>query len=87
VSSEPLIIEHARPWEDAQSESFNGKFRDELLSGEGFCTVKEAQIWIERWRKKHKYIKPHGSLACRSFALLAWLLSSIRQVQWTSPQV
>ncbi len=31
-------------------ESFNGKLRDELLNGEVFNTLREAQVLIERWR-------------------------------------
>jgi hypothetical protein len=30
-------------------ESFNGKLRDELLNGEVFYSLKEAQILIEEW--------------------------------------
>jgi hypothetical protein len=33
-------------------ESFNGKLRDELLNGEIFYTMKEAQIVIENWRRR-----------------------------------
>ena len=31
------------------NESFNGKLRDELLNGEIFYMLGEAQILIERW--------------------------------------
>ena len=31
-------------------ESFNGKFRDELLSCEIFNTLAEARVLIEQWR-------------------------------------
>ena len=37
------------PWENGYCESFNGKLRDELLNGEFFYTLKEAQIVIENW--------------------------------------
>jgi putative transposase len=30
--------------------TFNGKLRDELLNGEIFYTLKEAQVLIDRWR-------------------------------------
>ncbi len=43
-------------------ESFNGKLRDELLNGELFYTVQEAQILIERWRREYNEIRPHSSL-------------------------
>jgi transposase InsO family protein len=39
-----LYIEPGSPWENGYCESFNGKLRDELLNGEIFYTLKEAQI-------------------------------------------
>ena len=41
-----LFIEPGSPWENGYNESFNGKLRDELLNGEIFYTLKEAQILI-----------------------------------------
>ena len=45
-----LYIEPGRPWENGHIESFNGKLRNELLNGEIFDTLHEAQVLIERWR-------------------------------------
>jgi len=45
-----LFIEPGSPWENGYNKSFNGKFRDELLNGEIFYTLKEAQVLIEEWR-------------------------------------
>jgi transposase InsO family protein len=42
-----LFIEPGSPWENAYNGSFNGKLRDELLNGEIFYTLKEAQTLIE----------------------------------------
>ena len=42
--------------------SFNGKLRDELLNGEIFYSLKEAQVVIEQWRKHYNTIRPHSSL-------------------------
>jgi transposase InsO family protein len=42
------------PWENGYCEAFNGKLRDELLNGEIFYSLKEAEIVIERWRKDYK---------------------------------
>ena len=39
-----LLIEPGSPWENGYVESFNGKLRDELLNGEVFYTLKEAQV-------------------------------------------
>jgi putative transposase len=46
-------------------ESFNGKLRDELLNGEIFTTLREAQILIERWRNHYNAVRPHSSLGYR----------------------
>ncbi len=53
------------PWENGYNESFNGKLRDELLNGEIFTTLREAQILIERWRKHYNAVRPHSSLGYR----------------------
>jgi transposase InsO family protein len=57
-----LFIEPGSPWENGYVESFNGKLRDELLNGEVFYTLKEAQILIEHWRRQYNHLRPHSSL-------------------------
>ena len=59
---QPLFIEPGSPWENGYIESFNGKLRDELLNGEIFDTVMEAQVVTERWRNYYNKIRPHSSL-------------------------
>jgi putative transposase len=46
-------------------ESFNGKLRDELLDGEVFATLKEAQVLIEQWRQHFNTVRPHSALGYR----------------------
>ena len=46
-------------------ESFNARFRDELLNGEIFYSLKEAQIIIEEWRKHYNTKRPHSALGYR----------------------
>lgn len=58
-------IEPGSPWENGYNESFNGRLRDELLNGEVFYTLKEAQVMIEQWRKHYNYVRPHSSLGYR----------------------
>jgi len=60
-----LFIEPGSPWENGYIESFNGKLRDELLNGEIFYTLKEAQVIIENWRVEYNTIRPHSSLGYR----------------------
>jgi putative transposase len=61
----PLFIEPGSPWENGYVESFNGKFRDELLNGELFYTLREAQVVIERWRRTYNQVRPHSALDYR----------------------
>lgn len=65
VGVKTLYIEPGSPWENGYNESFNGKLRDELLNGEIFYSLKEAQIIIERWRNHYNRIRPHSSLGYR----------------------
>ena len=46
-------IEPGSLWENGYCESFHGRMRDELLNGEIFCSLHEAQIIIERWRTSY----------------------------------
>lgn len=57
-----LYIEPGSPWENGYNESFNGRLRDELLNGESFYSLKEAQVIIEQWRHHYNHIRPHSSL-------------------------
>jgi transposase InsO family protein len=65
VGVKTLFIEPGSPWENGYNESFNGKFRDELLNGELFDTVWEARVIAERWRKEYNTKRPHSSLGYR----------------------
>jgi len=60
-----LFIEPGSPWENGYIESFNGKLRDELLNGEIFYSLKEAQVIIENWRVEYNTFRPHSSLGYR----------------------
>jgi len=59
------FIEPGSPWENGYNESFNARLRDELLNGEVFYTLKEAQILIEAWRRHYNHIRPHSALGYR----------------------
>ena len=54
----------AEPIADAR-ESLNSKLRDELLNGEIFTTLHEAQVLIENWRRHYNAVRPHSSLGYR----------------------
>jgi putative transposase len=36
--------------------------RDELLAGEIFYSLKEAQVLIDMWRKRYNTVRPHSAL-------------------------
>lgn len=61
----PLFIAKGSPWENGYCESFNGKMRYQLLDGEIFYTLFEAQVIIERWRRHYNEVRPHSSLGGR----------------------
>jgi hypothetical protein len=62
VGAKTAYIERGSPWENGYVESFNARLRDELLIGEIFYTLREAQIVIESWRRHYNTIRPHASL-------------------------
>ena len=65
VGAQTAYIEPGSPWENGYVESFNARFRDELLNGEIFYSLKEAQIVIEQWRQHYNTKRPHSSLGYR----------------------
>lgn len=65
IGVQTLYIEPGSPWENGYIESFNGKFRDELLNGEIFYTLREAKTLIEKWRLEYYTFRPHSSLNYR----------------------
>lgn len=65
IGVKTLYIEPGSPWENGYCESFNGKMRYQLLDGEIFYTLFEAQVIIERWRRHYNEVRPHSSLGGR----------------------
>jgi putative transposase len=65
VGAETAYIAPGSPWENGYIESFNARLRDELLDGEIFYTLKEAQIIVESWRRHYNTIRSHASLGYR----------------------
>ena len=55
-------IDPGKPWQNGNNESFNGKFRDECLSMEGFRNRIDAKIVIEQFRRQYNEVRPHSSL-------------------------
>ncbi|PSL19784.1 integrase-like protein [Shimia abyssi] len=78
VGAKTAYIEPGAPWENGYCESLNARFRDELLNGEVFYSLREAQILIEQWNlsanacirlsvsgKHYNTKRPHSALGYR----------------------
>ena len=65
VGTQTVYIMPGSPWENGYCESFNGKLRNELLDGEIFYTLREAQVVIGHWRWHYNRIRPHSALGYR----------------------
>jgi putative transposase len=61
VGAKTAYIEPGSPWADGYVESFNARLRDELLNGELFYSLREAEIIIESWRQHDATVRPHVS--------------------------
>jgi putative transposase len=57
-----LYIKPGSPWQNADSESFNSRFRDEFLNREAFASVLEAKVLGKQHRHWHNQERPHSSL-------------------------
>jgi putative transposase len=51
-----------KPVESAFIESFNGKIRDECLTGNCFTSLSDVQEEVEVGRRDYSRNRPHGSL-------------------------
>ena len=56
-----MFIDPVSPWQNAWIESFNGRLRDELLNGQRFDSLLEAQVLLEDWRIDYNINRPHSA--------------------------
>lgn len=54
-------IEPGKPQQNAYSESFNGRLRDECLNETCFETLGHAQRVLARWRYDYNHVRPHSA--------------------------
>jgi putative transposase len=66
-----LYIEPGSPWENAYSETFISRMRDELLNREVFANVAEAKVLTGDYREHYNRHRPHGALSYMSPAEFA----------------
>jgi len=74
---ETLYIEPGSPWENAYTESFNGRLGDELLKREEFASLLEAKVLVEEYREKYNHRRPHSALGYLTPAEFAVLCEPI----------
>src|SRR5271157_6097082 len=59
--TDTVFIDPGSPWQNAWIESFNGRLRDELLNGQRFDSLLEAQVLLEDWRIDYNINRPHSA--------------------------
>ena len=55
-------IEPGSPWQNGRVESFNSRLRDELLNGNLFESIQEAQSLLDIYRGEFNEFRSHSSL-------------------------
>ena len=75
-----LFIAKGSPWENGYVESFNSRFRDELLNRELFTGLEDARWVVDRWRLDFNHQRPHSSLDYQTPAEFSarWLPSALQ---------
>ncbi len=66
-----LYIQPGSPWENAYSETFIGRFGDELLKREAFADLLEAKVLVEDYRGHYNHHRPHSALGYQTPAEFA----------------
>lgn len=69
--SKALSIAPGSPWENAYSETFHSRLRDELLDREVFETLREAKVLLGDHRLDYNHRRPPSSLGYRTPAEFA----------------
>ena len=75
-------IEPGKPVQNAFTESFNSKLRDECLNECVFTSLGEARAIIEAWRHDYNHLRSHSSLG----ALTPSEFAALKREQTTPPQ-
>jgi putative transposase len=76
-----LYIEPGSPWENAYSETFIGRFGDELLKREVFADLLEAKVLVEDYRGHYNHHRPHSALGYQTPAEFAVAVDLDRKVE------
>jgi transposase InsO family protein len=73
----PIFIEKASPTQNCFIERFNGSMRRELLNGEMFHSVLEAQVVIDEWNELYNTRRPHRGLGGKTPAAYAKMCRTV----------
>jgi putative transposase len=66
-----LYIAPGSPWENGYAESFNSRFRDELLAREEWDALSEARAYGTWYRLEYNHRRPHSALGYQTPAEFA----------------
>jgi putative transposase len=66
-----VFIEKGSPQQNPFVERFNRTMRDELLNGESFHSLLEAQVVVARWVEEYNTLRPHRGLGMATPAAFA----------------
>jgi putative transposase len=70
------FIEPGKPTQNAQIESFNGRFRDECLDLHWFGSLAHARAVIQAWKEEYNTERPHSALHWRTPAAFVQSLAT-----------
>lgn len=62
VGTTTVFIDPGSPWQNGWVESFNSRLRDEILNGQLFDSLLEAQVILADWREEYNQTRLHSSL-------------------------
>jgi transposase InsO family protein len=71
-----LYIEPGAPWQNAYVESFDSRFRAEVLNQESFAELGEAKQVSAWWQNHYNHRRPHSSLGYRPPAAYAAMIQT-----------
>lgn len=81
-----LYIEPGSPWQNAYSESFNARLRDEFLNMEAFGSLMEAKMLAREHQHRYNHERPHSSLGIQTPAeFAARCLAPLRASPFATP--
>ena len=75
----PAYIDPGKPWQNGYAESFHSRLRDEFLDGEQFHGVRDAQVYLESWRRYFNEERLHSSLGYQTPAEFAAAWEALKE--------